>query len=388
LLGNGIPTVYNAACTRIDSIFTMKAFIVSVGADMIGRSKVVYISNFRQMRSVTNICGLELMKTLGNRATMYCEYCLAKGIWNGAIYCPCTPPNDAPNQEKSRSGSDFPWTEYQLDRQSLPLRDNDLSRKIATHIVGDLCLESPKNFGIRGESILLQLQSIDFPRSFPPDIMPLFYENIIPSMFRHYRGVFFRSKAKAQVSRRQKRHSTIIDSTSAPSGMETSNIPSAKSHSNSESESSEDEHIPTNKPTAISRRSNRPPLHRKQQPIANLAKFVLTDDPWNISPAQWDTFGHALCASAKNFPASFGDPLRNFATHCHQLKAAEWAIVAKQVSPIFLRTLLPAQDYEAFVTLVDAIILLEQQSYSPNDLSMISCWNIGIDRDEDSELID
>jgi hypothetical protein len=56
LLGNGVPGVYNAGRSGVDSVFTMRAFIVSVGADMIGRSKVVYILNQRLMGSVTNNC--------------------------------------------------------------------------------------------------------------------------------------------------------------------------------------------------------------------------------------------------------------------------------------------------------------------------------------------
>jgi hypothetical protein len=41
ILSTGIPTVYNAARRNTpDATFLMRAFIVTVGADMIGRSKV------------------------------------------------------------------------------------------------------------------------------------------------------------------------------------------------------------------------------------------------------------------------------------------------------------------------------------------------------------
>ncbi|CAB5099842.1 unnamed protein product [Rhizophagus irregularis] len=41
-----------------------------------------------------------------------------------------------------------------------------------------------KNYVIKGKSILFELSSIKFPRSFPIDIMHLFFENIAPQMFK------------------------------------------------------------------------------------------------------------------------------------------------------------------------------------------------------------
>ena len=48
-----------------------------------------------------------------------------------------------------------------------------------------------KNLGIKGKSILFELSSINFLRSFPVDIMHLFFENIAPHMFRHWIGKFY-----------------------------------------------------------------------------------------------------------------------------------------------------------------------------------------------------
>ena len=45
---------------------------------------------------------------------------------------------------------------------------------------------------IKGKSILFELLSIKFPRSFPIDIMHLFFENIVPQMFRLWSSHFFK----------------------------------------------------------------------------------------------------------------------------------------------------------------------------------------------------
>jgi hypothetical protein len=136
------------------------------------------------------------MNTLGNRAYSYCEYCKARRIWNSGIYYPCSPPEDAPQAAKDREGSGYPWTA--LNRANLPLRTDSSFQQIAKHIAEEMCTECPKQHGIRGPSILMQLNSIDFPRSFPPDFMHLIYENVVPALFRHFRGVFFHSKAKPE----------------------------------------------------------------------------------------------------------------------------------------------------------------------------------------------
>ncbi|KAI5836976.1 hypothetical protein DFP73DRAFT_452625, partial [Morchella snyderi] len=44
--------------------------------------------------------------------------------------------------------------------------------------------------GIKGLSILSRLKSIHFPRSFPPDSMHLWFENIITDLVKHWRGKY------------------------------------------------------------------------------------------------------------------------------------------------------------------------------------------------------
>ncbi|KAI5776688.1 hypothetical protein EDC01DRAFT_598147, partial [Geopyxis carbonaria] len=239
--------------------FTMRGYITICGADMIGRTK--------------------LMKTLGNRAYSYCEYCYARGIWNGSIYCPFDLPTD-PSEEAKRRDDFETWKA--IDRYNLELRKHQESVQIAEHIVDKMCSKCSAKHGLRGKSILLYLRSIDFPRSFPPDEMHLMSENIIPAMFRHYRD--------------------------------------------------------------------------------KLAKFVRTDEPWNVPPSVWDDIGKAFLASAKTYPYAFGDPLRNFKTHCHELKAAEWITVIK-LAPIFLRNTLELVDYEGLVNLADICLEMQKRKY-------------------------
>lgn len=124
------------------------------------------------------------MKTLGNRAHSYCEYCHAKGVWNKGLYCPFSAPKDPPPMALKRGPI------ASLVRSELPLRRHEESLHTANHIVNDLCDTCRFKNGLRGVPILSNLKGIDFPKSFPPDLMHLFYENILPAMFRHYRGVF------------------------------------------------------------------------------------------------------------------------------------------------------------------------------------------------------
>ena len=48
--------------------------------------------------------------------------------------------------------------------------------------------------GIKGRSILSELKSIKFPRSFPIDIMHLFFENVAPQMFKLWSARFFKDE--------------------------------------------------------------------------------------------------------------------------------------------------------------------------------------------------
>ncbi|KAI5789159.1 hypothetical protein EDC01DRAFT_593993, partial [Geopyxis carbonaria] len=71
------------------------------------------------------------------------------------------------------------------------------------------------------------------------------------------------------------------------------------------------------------------------------------------------------------FPSAFGDPLRNFKDHCHELKAAEWRTVVRIAAPIFLRTLLPSDHYQAFIVLIEALNILESHKITDRDIETV-----------------
>jgi hypothetical protein len=177
-------------------------------------------------------------------------------------------------------------------------------------------------------------------------------KNVIPALFRHFRGVFFRSTAKT----RRISEGEMVNSENEPAENQED---AADAQTNDNSRRPEED--------AEAQMSMQIPQRQVQagKGVEKLAKFVITDDPWNIHPDQWVIIGRAFEESASHFPASFGDPLRNFYTHCHELKAAEWSIVTRQAAPIFLKTLLPQEDYNGYLLLVDAILLLEK-----HDLAM------------------
>ncbi|CAG8716739.1 6875_t:CDS:2, partial [Gigaspora rosea] len=48
--------------------------------------------------------------------------------------------------------------------------------------------------GVNGQSILFELHSIDFPASFPVDIMHALFENVAQHMFRHFTSKFYNNE--------------------------------------------------------------------------------------------------------------------------------------------------------------------------------------------------
>jgi hypothetical protein len=52
--------------------------------------------------------------------------------------------------------------------------------------------------GIKHRSILFDLQSIEFPQSFPTDIMHLFFQNVAGLMYQHWTGEFKKKGENAE----------------------------------------------------------------------------------------------------------------------------------------------------------------------------------------------
>lgn len=140
--------------------------------------------------------------------------------------------------------------------------------------------------GVKGTTILYQLTSVDFPRSFVIDLMHLFYANLIPTSFDHFRGKFF--------------------ATEKP------------------------------KPNANQTQAGRPP-----DSVYKSARFVQTDDPYCVPPKHWTQIGADMRSSAPTFPEAFGPAIRDITDSCATYKAVEWQNWAYISSPIMLYKVLP-----------------------------------------------
>src|SRR5205823_11328071 len=74
---------------------------------------------------------------------------------------------------------------------NLPLQRDTYWRIDARLIATRRNIAYAKSKGINSETCFTRLNSLDFPKSFPPGAFHLFYENIIPNLFNHMRGCFF-----------------------------------------------------------------------------------------------------------------------------------------------------------------------------------------------------
>jgi len=188
------------------------------------------------------------------------------------VYCPFSPPVDPPDTVDQTH-----WELY--DQDDLPMRTNNEFRANAKHIQETAHKEAADRTGIAGLAILARLPSIDFPRSFPPDSMHLFFENVIPALTRHYRGVFFKKDfttdgatggqdhgqtERPAPGRSRKRKRTTIGSgpMAIPEASSTTEPPGA---------------------LGVGGVSHCLPLPA--------VKFKETSDPWNVKPKVWERIG-------------------------------------------------------------------------------------------------
>jgi hypothetical protein len=103
----------------------------------------------------------------------------------GNAFLPCRSCNIKGERRKDNKGTYYvPHAAYGL--QDLPLRE-ELRETI--YLVEQSCSEEWKTrTGITRSSILLELESIHFPRSFPADIMHCVLQNITPTLFKLWNG--------------------------------------------------------------------------------------------------------------------------------------------------------------------------------------------------------
>lgn len=314
--------------------FTLRAHIVICTADIPAREK--------------------LMSLKGNRSYCYCPYCTCRGIFNRGMYCPLTPPSNPPESSKSSEAvkkNGYPWTNY--DPGDLPKRTDRSFREAAAHIATTGDDKAAHKTGIRGESILSSLTSIDFPRSFPPDSMHLYFERVVPSMVKHYRGTFFEYRDNSETEVLEDDKESTASSNPADDSVQIEN------HKRKRRRGVRD--VRGSKPSKIAR----PNIKRNPQ------KFRVGEDEWSIPPDEWYSIGRDQESSATDIPGAFGRSPRNFAGHIHELSAEEWKMQATLFLPIYLKNRLPASHYNQFCNLVEIISLTTENTLQVLDITQI-----------------
>jgi hypothetical protein len=147
------------------------------------------------------------------------------------------------------------------------MRTNEDFRADATHIQETAHKEAADKTGIAGLAILAQLPSIDFPRSFPPDSMHLFFENVVPALVRHYRGIFFKGATS------EHDNSQVVPEQLVPSGSRKRKRPAVNSR------------------TSATSGVTRGTAARQAAGSATTMKFKRTSDCWNVEPKVWERIG-------------------------------------------------------------------------------------------------
>lgn len=205
-------------------------------------------------------------------------------------------------------------------------------------------------YGLKGLSILSQLTSIDFPRSFPPDSMHLWFENVLPDLIKHWRG-----KYRVEIDRDDSFDADNEASESDPESSDTSTgddkeaQPSKKRRTKGKNSTRHGKRAKTN--DQVKRKA------RAKKATVKEAKVVATDDEYNMPLFVWEEISAWIAASAPNVPLLFGPMLRNFLEYLHQMTASEWQLFTFLLAPVYLKDVLPDHDYEEFISLVEAIQL-------------------------------
>lgn len=250
-----------------------------------------------------------------------------------------TPPVDTPPEAQKRKGSGYPWASW--DCIHLPMRNDVEFRRVAAQVAKRGATDKQRSkYGVRGLSMLSRLSSVDFPRSFPPDSMHLWFENIIPNLVKHWRG-----KYRVEVLDKDAGFEADDESSGADE-------PPAKRHR-------------ARQKKVVDKNAKGP--NKKAVGKVKEPKVISTDDPYNIKALHWETKSREIAASASSFPLLFGPLLRNFLEHIHEMTAAEWQLFTFLLAPVYLKDLLPNEDYEEFISLVEGVQLSCDHSLEEGD---------------------
>ncbi|GET04046.1 transposase domain-containing protein [Rhizophagus clarus] len=129
----------------------------------------------------------KLMCMTGHNAYLGCRFCYLKGVYSEEsrhVYFPCS-------MLRTSNITNFDLKELPKHTENNFL--NDIS-KIINETNRTTRLSYIKETGINGHNILFELKSTKFSRSFPIDIMHLFFENISINMFKHWNGAYFKNQ--------------------------------------------------------------------------------------------------------------------------------------------------------------------------------------------------
>lgn len=177
ILMDGYKDVYNG---HMKTTFTLRGNVVLVSGDMPAMSK--------------------LMAMKGTNAYAYCRYCKIRGIHckrRRHVYCPLKPPNHNSSPRRKDNDEEIlddidPDVHYpEYDPRNLPLRTHQEFIQQALQITEEINPDLATLWGINHLSILAEIPTLDFPRSFVIDIMHLLYEGLSRIMVSHWSGDFF-----------------------------------------------------------------------------------------------------------------------------------------------------------------------------------------------------
>ena len=146
--------------------FTLRSHLVLVTADLPAMAKTMGIS--------------------GHGSYNHCRFCTIHGIHRSHIYCPLRTPNGYP--ELSPSIMILIGCLFATMSHTGESRARHFNMKHSTHFA-----QGRAEYGVAQYSVFYQLDTIDFPRSFPNDVMHLIFQNVVPKMVRWWTGEFLKT---------------------------------------------------------------------------------------------------------------------------------------------------------------------------------------------------
>lgn len=246
------------------------------------------------------------------------------------------------------------------------MRNNEEFRRTAAQVARKGATDKQcSKYGVKGLSILSQLSSIDFPRSFPPDSMHLWFENVVPDLVKHWRG-------KYRVETPEIEDGTAVGGSEADdesSGTESSEEGSGRDEHRTKKRKAKGKNGPRGRRRGKKSKVEKIIAAKAKGPKAKEPKAVATDDPYNIPLQLWESLSRDIVESAVTIPALFGPVLRNFLEHINQMTAAEWQQFTFLLAPVYLKDILPDEDYDEFISLVEGIQLSCDYILTKQDLT-------------------